>query len=93
MLFFGDPSVDLWITLFLFGVSFIIALVFFALAKRRILAIIVFSVLANISVWLNIGSQMFVSYNIEWLKFFSVFIWPILNIFFIIRYARTKPKK
>ena len=97
MLFFGDPSVDLWITVFLFGVSLIVSLIFLALAKRKILAIIVFSVLANISVWLNIGSEMFDSYSIQWLWYFSVFIWPVLNIIFIIWYVRTgakaKPKK
>jgi len=93
MLFFGDPSVDLWITGFLIGVSFIVSLVVFALAKRKILALVVFSILGNISIWLNIGSQMFISYNILWLKYFSVFIWPILNIFLIIWYVKTRPKK
>ena len=93
MLFFGDPSIDLWITIFLIGVSLIISLIVFALARRKILALIVFSVLVNVSIWLNIGSEMFASYDIMWLKYFSVFIWPILNILFIIYYIRTKPKK
>ncbi len=79
--------------MFLFGISFVISLVVFALAKRKVLALIAFSVLANISVWLNIGSQMFISYNILWLKYFSVLIWPILNVIFIIWYARTGRKK
>jgi hypothetical protein len=93
MLFFGDPGVDLWITVFLIGVSLIVSLVFLALAKRKILALVVFSVLANISVWLNIGSQMFISYNILWFKYFAVLIWPIINIALIIYYVRTGSKK
>lgn len=93
MLFFGDPGVDLWITAFLFGVSFIISLVVLALAKRKILALIIFSVLGNLSLLLNIGSEMFRVYHIKWLGYFSLLIWPILNIFLIIRYTQTKPKK
>ena len=93
MLFFGDPSVDLWITIFLLGVSFTVSLAVFILAKRKFLALIVFSVLGNLSLWSNIGSEMFDSFNIMWLKYFSVFLWPILNILLIIHYARTNPKK
>jgi len=93
MLFFGDPSVDLRISIFLLVVSFIIALIVLVAAKRKILAIVVFSVLGNLSFLLNIGSEMFVSYNIKWLGYFSLLIWPILNIFLIVYYAKTRPKK
>ncbi|HLM83607.1 MAG TPA: hypothetical protein VK254_00125 [Candidatus Bathyarchaeia archaeon] len=93
MLFFGDPGIDLLITAFLLGVCLIISLIVLALAKRKILALIVFSVLANLSIWLNIGSGMFGFYSIMWLKYFSVFIWPILNIFLIIYYVRTGARK
>jgi len=93
MFLLGDPSIDLWITVFLVGVSFIISLVVFALAKRKILALIVFSILVNLSLLLNIGSEMFRVYHIKWLGYFSILIWPLLNIFFIAYYIRTKPKK
>jgi len=93
MLFFGDPSVDLWITGFLIGVSFVVSLVIFALAKRKILALVIFSILCNLSFLINIGSEMFRVYHIKWLGYFSVFIWPVLNIFLIIWYVKTRPKK
>lgn len=93
MLFFGDPSVDLWMTFFLFGASFIVSLVVFALAKRKILALIVFSILANISVWLNIGSEMFRVYHIKWFGFFSMIIWPVLNILFIVLVRQGEAEK
>ena len=32
-------------------------------------------------------------YGIQWLWYLSVFIWPILNIFLIVYYLKTKPKK
>ncbi|HBB37204.1 MAG: hypothetical protein UX02_C0002G0410 [Candidatus Moranbacteria bacterium GW2011_GWC1_45_18] len=93
MLLLGSARADIWITLFLLSISFIVSLIFFAVARRKILALIVFSVLANISVLLNAGSGMFDFYSIGWLKTFSVLIWPLLNIFFIIRYVQTKPAK
>lgn len=36
---------------------------------------------------------MFASYDIMWLKYFSVFFWPLINIFLIVYYFKTKPKK
>jgi hypothetical protein len=91
MLLFGDPSVDLWITIVLLGISLFVSLLVLFFAKRKILAILVFSVLGNLSFLLNIGSEMFRIYHIKWLALFSLLIWPILNIFFIFRYFQTKP--
>jgi len=93
MLFFGDPGVDMWITAFLIGISIIVSLVVFALAKRKILASIVFSILGNLSFLLNIGSEMFRVYHIKWLGYFAMLIWPIINIYLIFYYSWTKPKK
>lgn len=93
MLLLGSARVDIWITFFLLGVSLIVSFIVFALAKRKILALVTFSILGNLSFLLNIGSGMFDFYGIQWLGYFSLLIWPLLNIFFIIRYAQTKPKK
>ncbi len=93
MLLFGDPSIDLKISIFLLAVSLVIALLVFAIAKRKFLALVVFSILGNLSFLLNIGSEMFVSYGIKWLGYFSLLVWPIINILLIIYYVRTKPKK
>ncbi|PIP24117.1 MAG: hypothetical protein COZ87_02790 [Candidatus Moranbacteria bacterium CG_4_8_14_3_um_filter_43_15] len=93
MLFFGSSSIDLKITIFLLAVSFLISLVILLFSKKIYLAVLVFSILANISFLLNIGSEMFVAYHFLWFGYFSLLIWPLLNIFLIIHYARTKPKK
>ena len=93
MLLFGDPSVDAWITIVLLGISFIVSLLVLALAKRKFLSIVVFSILGNLSFLLNIGSEMFRVYHIKWLGYFSLLIWPILNILLIVYYAKTSPKK
>jgi hypothetical protein len=92
-LFWGSSSVDLKITLFLLSVSLVVSLIVLFAARRKFLAVITFSVLANISFLANLGSEMFDYYGIMWLKYFSFFIWPILNIFLIIYYAKTKLKK
>ena len=93
MLFFGSPKIDLQITIFLLVVSFIISLVVLAAAKRKFLAVVVFSVLGNLSFLLNIGSRMFTVYHIKWLGYFSLLIWPILNIFLIYYYLKSKNEK
>jgi len=95
MVFFGDPGIDLQITIFLLIVSFIISLVVLALAKRKFLSVIVFSFLGNLVLLGAIftRSEIFDFYDIKWLKYFSLFIWTLLNIFLIIHYARTNPKK
>jgi len=93
MLFFGSSSIDLKITIFLLAVSFLISLVILLFSKKIYLAVLVFSILANISFLLNIGSEMFVAYHFLWFGYFSLLIWPLLNIFLIIHYARTNPKK
>lgn len=90
MLFWGSSSVDLKITIFLLVISFLISLVAWFFSKKIYVAALIFSLLANISFLLNIGSEMFDYYEIMWLKYFSVFIWPILNIAFIV-YLIKKP--
>lgn len=93
MLLFGSPSIDLWITIFILGISAVVSLVVLAFAKRKLLAVVIFTILGNLALLINIGSRMFRTYDIMWLKYFAVFIWPIINIFLIIYYARTSPKK
>ena len=93
MLLLGDPSIDLKISIFLVAVSLVISLIVLVLANRKLLAIVVFSILGNLSFLLNIGSEMFDSYDIKWLGYFSLLIWPIINILLIVYYAKTSSKK
>lgn len=90
MLLFSTPDLDLQISLFLLAASFIVALIVWAFSKKWLLALIVFSVLGNLSFLVNIGSFMFISYNIKWLQYLSLFIWPIINLALIIKYLKIR---
>ncbi len=83
------PS-DLQVTIFLIVISLIISFVVFL--RNKLLAIVTFSVLSNASFLLNIGSEMFYFNNIEWLQYFSIFVWPVINIILIGRYLWKKFK-
>ena len=83
------PS-DLQVTIFLIVISLIISFVVFL--RNKLLAIVTFSVLSNASLLLNIGSEMFYFNNIEWLQYFSIFVWPVINIILIGRYLWKKFK-
>jgi len=94
-LFWGSPSMDLKLTIFLLGLAFVISLVISIFIKRKIFSLLLFSILANAVFFMGVltGSDMFDFYNIVWFLYFSFFIWPIINILWIIYYAKTSPKK
>lgn len=92
-LFWGSASADLKLIIFFLFVFLFISLLLYIIKRKLSLSVIIFSVLANILFFLNNGSDIFDYYNIVWLLYFSVFIWPILNILLIIWYFKTKPKK
>ena len=71
MLFFGSPKIDLRITLFLLGVSFVVSLIVLATAKRKFL-VVVFSVLGNIFFFLPV---------LQDLKYLEYIIFRGLNTF------------
>jgi hypothetical protein len=86
---------DLKLTLFLIAIALIISLVVLIFAKRKFFSLLLFSILVNAIFLMGVftGSDMFDYYNIVWFLYFSFFIWPILNIFLIIYYAKTGSKK
>jgi hypothetical protein len=88
MLFF--PDIDLKISLTLLVVSFAVGLITLAISKKWLLSLTIFSILGNLSLLINLGSFMFDVYGIKWLQYFSLFIWPIINIFLIVLYRRKK---
>jgi hypothetical protein len=87
-MFFSDPMGDMQITIFLVMAGIIIALVVGLVKRSWPLFVIWASVFGNTSFLLNIGSRMFTFYHIEWMKFFSLVIWPIVNLSFIIWHFR-----
>lgn len=87
---FSYPDIDLKISFALLIISFIIGLITWGISKKWFLALIIFSILGNLSFLGNIGSLMFISYNIKWLQYFSIFIWPFINVALIIIYRKQK---
>ncbi|MFA5961778.1 MAG: hypothetical protein WC848_03805 [Parcubacteria group bacterium] len=87
---FSDPTFDLKLSLGLLGLSVLVALIILATTKKKFLALVVFSVLGNLSFLLNIGSMMFDFYDVKWLGYFALLIWPIINIYLIIKYFSQK---
>jgi hypothetical protein len=81
---------------YLVGFVFFISLLVWLFSRRIRIALITLSILINLVLILFIDgkSPIFFWYHVEWLKGFSIYIWPILNIIFIILYVRrTKDKQ
>lgn len=77
---------------YLIGVSVFLSLIIFAVSKNKLLPLLIFSVLVN-GIFLFailLRSLFFRIYGVEWLQYFSVFLWPLINIIFIIWYVRNK---
>jgi len=87
---FSYPDIDLKISVALLIISFIIGLITWGFSKKWMLGLVIFSILGNLSFLGNIGSLMFISYNIKWLQYFSIFIWPFINVALIIIYRKQK---
>lgn len=83
---------DLSVMLWLLGISFFVALFILMKSKNRILALMVFSIFSNTILFLISisGSLIFRIYGVEWLQYFSIFVWPLINIILIIWYVRNK---
>ncbi len=92
---FSDPSFDLHVSLFFLGFSFLVALIILALTRKKLLSFVIFSILGNLGFVVNIftKSEMFLIYNIVWLKYLILFIWPLLNIYLIIKLIKIKNVK
>jgi len=91
------PS-DIETTMYLIGIIVIISIVTGVLSKKIFLPFVILSVLSNIIFLLAVFSHslLFRIYNIELFSYFSVFIWPIVNIVLIIiltvKYLKSKKK-
>jgi hypothetical protein len=72
------------ITLILLVFSFVVSFVVYLRRKDIYKAFTIFSILANVSFLVNIESKMFVVYHIRLLSSFSLFIWPLLNLFLLV---------
>ncbi len=93
-MFFGSSTMDLNITIFLLIVAFVISLVVLAVTRLKLLSVMIFSILGNLVFLMDIftRSELFDYYGIKWLGYFSLFIWPILNILLIYYFYKPKNK-
>lgn len=89
---FSNPEIALQIIIFLLAVSFVISSLVFLISKKLFLSLVVMSVLSN-AVWLFdifTGSEIYYSYDIMFLFYFSLYIWPLINIFLVIKYLKKR---
>lgn len=93
MSFFSNPAADMQITIALLVVSVVVAGIMYARSKNACKALVIFSVLANLSFLVNIGSRMFTFYHLRALFYFSLFLWPLINIFLIIKYFKKNENR
>jgi hypothetical protein len=78
---------------FLLGISFIISFVILILTRNFRLSLLWLSIFSN-AVSILDGQFFFLVYGISWAMYPIIFVWPILNIIFIILYVcRTKDKQ
>lgn len=61
-------------------------------ARNMLVSVLIFSIGMNVVLFLEAMDNSFWlrEYHLQWLQYFSLFIWPIINIFLIIWYVRKK---
>lgn len=84
----NDLSVIIFFVIIFFGISLIVL----KRSNNALLSVTVFSVLCNLIVLfvISLKSLIFFTYNLEWFQYFSLLIWPLLNIYLIIKNFQTK---
>lgn len=91
-MFFSSPEIDMQIMVYLIIAILAYSLIYAFFVKEKIKAVVVTSVLCNLVLLIFIfaGTELFNSYNIKWVAYFSFFVWPILNIYLIIKLSSKK---
>lgn len=87
---FSYPDLDLKISITLLIISLVIGLATWAFSRKWKLGFVVFSILGNLSFLISIESRMFYIYHLVWLKYVTIFAWPLINIILIINYRKQK---
>jgi len=82
------------IVIYLVGGIVLFSIVFFLMSKKIFLSLVILSLLTNgiFLVAIFLRSPIFQIYHVQWLQYFSLFIWPIFNIFLLIRYVWKKKR-
>lgn len=85
-MFFSSPSGDMQEMLIFLGIGFVLSVLWGGARLSWWAFFMTLSLLWNGVVLLALGSFLFDVYDIVWLKYFAVFVWPILNILLIIAF-------
>jgi len=93
-MFWSSPSRELNVVLILLVVFVFISVFVFIKTKKKINSILIFSLLSNFLFLLISlsGSSLFTIYDLIYFQYFSLFIWPIINLFLIIKYFKSSKK-
>jgi hypothetical protein len=83
-MFFSSPSADLNVIIFLLTVSLLISIATYYFSKKILIAFFVMSILSNLILFLDSGSEFFDIYNIKWIVSFTLDFWPYINILLLI---------
>ncbi len=98
-MFWGSSDLDLKVMMIGLVFALIISIFVYLKFKKMLLSLFVFSFLGNLTFFLmtSANSMMFRFYKTEWLKMFSLRIWPWINlallILLIINFIRNKYAK
>ncbi len=84
----SDVSIMVWLAVILLVISF----GFYLRARNILVSVLIFSMGMNVVLFLEAMDNSFWlrEYHLQWLQYFSLFVWPIINIFLIIWYVRKK---
>lgn len=93
-MFFSSPSLDLKVIVFMLCFAFVISVITYLMSKNFLAAIFLMSLLSNLSIYLNSGSELFDIYPIKWIVIFTLDFWPYINVFLflliIFKYFKNK---
>lgn len=94
-MFFGPNSTfELNVNLYFFFTLVVISLIWTILSRKVFVPIIFLSVVENLMMIFNIYTKSILFRGVSPIVNFTIIIiWPILNIFLIIYYFKTKPGK
>jgi len=89
-MFLTSPDLDLFLIIAALIVAVIISLAVGLVKKNFQVGAFCFSLLGNGIFLMNMGSDFYRFYNLEWLLYFSLYLWPVINIFWIVFYIKNR---
>lgn len=93
-MFWSSPSRAMNVIIFMLVISIAISLFVYFKTKKKILSVFLLSLLSYLSLYLNLGSELFDIYDLKCLVAFTLDYWPWINvglfILLIINFIKNK---